>query len=214
MVSLGDDVFRADRLFSMHTCASFLFTNGDGNITPYQSGQMLQVGQTYNITATPDVGYQFSSWQPVQVFIFTQTNFNGSGNPILPPVQSIVPSIIPTNIYGAELTFTMQDTISVTSAGENPNIVEAFGWQANFLPVPEPANITSIAVHGQALTIAANNGVPTGIFTLVESTNLLLPAGLWTPVLTNNFDGGGNLNLTTNVINPSNAEEFYLIEQP
>ena len=76
------------------------------------------------------------------------------------------------------------------------------------------ATITSIAMNGPALTITATNGATNGPFTLVESTNLFLSAGQWTPVLTNNFDLNGNLNLTTNVINPDNPSEFYQIEQP
>jgi hypothetical protein len=32
-------------------------------------------------------------------------------------------------------------------------------------------------------------------------------------VLTNSFDGSGNLNLSTNIINPSNVQEFYILSQ-
>lgn len=129
----------------------YVYTNGDGSISPYQSGQMLEVGQTYDLTATPDPGYQFSSWEPVDVFIFTQTNYN-NGEPVLPPTVSIVPSVVPTNIYGADLEFTMQDVIDITSPGENPEIVQAFGWQANFVPVPEPAET---AIVGCGLAVIA-----------------------------------------------------------
>jgi len=41
----------------------------------------------------------------------------------------------------------------------------------------------------------------------------LLPLGQWTPILTNNFDGSGDLNLVTNIINPANPLEFYLLLQ-
>lgn len=116
----------------------YLYTSGDGSITPYQSGQMLEVGQTYDITAVPDAGYEFSSWQPVDVFIFTTTNYN-NGVPILPPVVSIVPSVEETNIYVSDLEFTMQDVMQVSSEGSDPDIVRAFGWQADFVAVPEPA---------------------------------------------------------------------------
>jgi hypothetical protein len=66
----------------------YVFTNGDGTITPYQSGQMLEVGQTYDLTATPDFGYEFSSWEPVDVSVITQTNYIRD-EPILPPVVSM-----------------------------------------------------------------------------------------------------------------------------
>jgi Divergent InlB B-repeat domain len=129
----------------------YVFTDGDGSITPYQNGQMLTVGMNYELTATPDAGYEFNSWQPVNVFIITQTNYDNFGDPIIPPTQSIIPSVVATNIYGADLEFTMQDTESV--AAGNPTIVEAFGWQANFVPVPEPAE-TAIVSCGLAFIAA------------------------------------------------------------
>jgi hypothetical protein len=130
----------AQRGFSQGTYAPlYLFTNGDGSITPYQSGQMLEVGQTYTITATPAAGYEFSSWQPVNVFIFIQTNYNG-GQPVLPPIESMDESLIPTNIYGADLEFTLQSVTMLSAEGANPVIYQASGWQADFVPVPEPAD--------------------------------------------------------------------------
>jgi fibronectin-binding autotransporter adhesin len=76
--------------------------------------------------------------------------------------------------------------------------------------VPQPV-ITSIKVSGATLTITATNGADGGQFVLLESTNLMLPVSQWTPVLTNNFDGSGDLNLSTNVINSGIPQEFYLL---
>ena len=128
----------------------YVFTNGDGSITPYQSGQMLEAGQTYDLTATPDAGYQFVSWEPVDVFIITTTNYL-NGEPIF-PIVSIDPLVVATNVYGADLEFTMQDVTDITAEGENPNIVQAFGWQANFEPLPEP---TDAAIVGSGFTVMA-----------------------------------------------------------
>jgi hypothetical protein len=33
----------------------------------------------------------------------------------------------------------------------------------------------------------------------------------WAPVFTNSFDGNGNINLSTNVVNPSSPHEFYIL---
>ena len=130
----------------------YLFTSGNGSITPYQSGQMLEAGQTYEIAATPAEGYQFTSWQPANVFVITQTNFSSEGVPILPPVMSIVPSVPPTNIYGDTLEFTLQDGTLITSPGENPAIFRTLGWQADFVPVLEPAVTATVklSVNGIA----------------------------------------------------------------
>jgi len=32
--------------------------------------------------------------------------------------------------------------------------------------------------------------------------------------LTNRFDGAGNLNLSTNIINPGEAQRFYILQMP
>lgn len=80
--------------------------------------------------------------------------------------------------------------------------------------VASSATITGISVNGTTLTITAANGADGGQFVLLESTNLLLPINQWTPVLTNNFNGSGNLNLSTNIINSNNPQEFYLLQMP
>ncbi|HEY1786642.1 MAG TPA: hypothetical protein VGJ73_00735 [Verrucomicrobiae bacterium] len=138
-------LYFAQAAYSQGTLAPlYVFTNGNGNITPYQSGQMLEVGQSYDLLATPAAGYQFSSWEQLSVFVFTQTNYSQFGDPILPPVISIVPLVVLTNFYEANLEFEMQDTVLVTAS--SPNIVEAIGWQADFvpIPVPEPAPVIII----------------------------------------------------------------------
>ncbi len=77
----------------------------------------------------------------------------------------------------------------------------------------QPAHITSISVSGTTLHLTATNGVSGGPFVLFGSTNLTLPLNQWTPILTNNFNGSGNLNLTTNIVNPAVPREFYILSQ-
>jgi autotransporter-associated beta strand protein len=80
-------------------------------------------------------------------------------------------------------------------------------------PPPQPAHITGISVSGTTLNISATNGVHGGSYVLLGTTNLTKSLAQWTPLLTNNFDGGGNLNLSTNIINPSLPQQFLLIAQ-
>jgi hypothetical protein len=84
-------------------------------------------------------------------------------------------------------------------------------WTNSGVPVP---HITGISLSGTTLTLTATNGHIGGRFTLMGSTNLFLPLNQWTPILTNAFDGSGNLNLSTNIINPNNPLEFYLLQMP
>jgi len=78
------------------------------------------------------------------------------------------------------------------------------------LPTP---HITGISVSGTTLTISATNGANGGQYVLLGTTNLTLPLSQWTPILTNNFNGSGNLNLSTNIINPAVPHQFYILMQ-
>jgi autotransporter-associated beta strand protein/parallel beta-helix repeat protein len=73
-----------------------------------------------------------------------------------------------------------------------------------------PAVFTGFSISGTTLTMTATNGAAGGQYVLLESTNL----NQWTPILTNTFDGSGNLNLSTNIINPNSPLEFYLLQMP
>jgi len=96
------------------------------------------------------------------------------------------------------------------------------GWDTNSLtangtlkitstatPIPR---LTGISLSGTTLMIMGTNGSAGGQFILLSSTNLALPLNLWTSLLTNNFDGNGNVNLSTNILNPSNAQQFYRLQ--
>jgi hypothetical protein len=116
-----------------------LFTTGSGEISPLQDGQLLVVGQTYDMEGIPDSGFAFGSWQPVNVFTFTQMQVDASGNP-LPPLISIVPSPVPDYSFQPALEFTMQPVVVIA---DNPSltITQGTGWQVNFVQVPEPSRI-------------------------------------------------------------------------
>ncbi|HEV2454843.1 MAG TPA: autotransporter-associated beta strand repeat-containing protein [Verrucomicrobiae bacterium] len=76
------------------------------------------------------------------------------------------------------------------------------------------AKITGISISGTTLNLTAADGADGGSFVLLESTNLFLPLNQWTPILTNNFGSNGALSLSTNIINPRNHQEFYLLQMP
>jgi hypothetical protein len=81
-----------------------------------------------------------------------------------------------------------------------------------FTSVPAtPAVINRIGISGITLSLGATNANPNSQFVLLGTTNLAKPA--WKPILTNTFDNGGNLNLSTNVINPAVPQEFYKLSQ-
>src|SRR5581483_453958 len=114
----------------------FLFTNGSGSITPFQSGQLLQAGQTYQMTAVPQAGDSFESWEPVNVFIFTQILMDSSGN--VSTDTSQVVSLLNSFFSIPTLNFTMMPPQVIQDLPGVRSIVENSGWQANFTAVPEP----------------------------------------------------------------------------
>src|SRR5208283_2602391 len=77
-------------------------------------------------------------------------------------------------------------------------------------PVP---HITSISLSGTTLTISGTNGAADGQYVLLGSTNVALALTNWTPLLTNYFDGSGNINLSTNIVNLVLPQEFYILSQ-
>jgi autotransporter-associated beta strand protein len=87
------------------------------------------------------------------------------------------------------------------------------GLTLTVVPPTQPPRITSIRVSGTTLTLSATNGQSGGRFVLLGTTNVALPLSQWTPVLTNTFDGSGNLNLSTNIINPAVPQRFYLLSE-
>jgi hypothetical protein len=77
-------------------------------------------------------------------------------------------------------------------------------------PVPR---ITHVSISGVTLTISGTNGAPGGPYVLLGSTNAALPLAQWTPILNNSFDGNGDVNLSTNIINTAVPDEFYILVQ-
>lgn len=94
----------------------------------------------------------------------------------------------------------------------NTNNLTVNGTLSVVTSAPAQPKITSVAINGATLTITATNGMDNGSFVLLQSTNVALQLSQWTPVLTNSFDGNGNLNLSTNIVNHNNQQEFYILQ--
>jgi hypothetical protein len=128
-----------------------LFINGAGSVSPLQDGQSLEVGQSYTMTAIPDSGSAFSSWQPVNVFTFIEFTYDSNGDPN-PPVVSTVLSLVPGYTYQPALEFTMQSVMVIYDQPGLRTITQSSGWQVNFVPVPEPSSL-ALTLYGLTVTI-------------------------------------------------------------
>ena len=70
--------------------------------------------------------------------------------------------------------------------------------------VSGPPSFSGISVRGTAVTLNVTNGTPSGAWTLLQSTNLMLPLSQWATNRTGIYDGSGNMtaNLLTTATNP------------
>jgi hypothetical protein len=114
-------------------------------------------------------------------------------------------------LYSAPLVLTSNTWVQAIAA-QSPANVSAVS-SANFVSagINRP-RITGIGLNGTTLNIHATNGLPNQDYVLLATTNVTLPVIQWTPVLTNRFDGAGNLNLSTNIINPADTQTFYILQ--
>jgi hypothetical protein len=126
---------------------------------------------------------------------------DGSG-----PGQYIIGTFVANGSGGQTLILTAYST------GSNPdpqiNLLQVRDITATLVSAP---TITGIAVTGSTLTLTAANGPANGSFVLLQSASLTLPRTQWTPVLTNAFDASGRVNLSTNIVNPTNPQQFYIL---
>jgi fibronectin-binding autotransporter adhesin len=73
--------------------------------------------------------------------------------------------------------------------------------------------ITSVVLSGTNLVFSGSNGSLNGSFSVLTTTNLLLPLGRWTTNFSSQFDGAGNFSVT-NGVNPAAPQQFYILQTP
>jgi parallel beta-helix repeat protein/autotransporter-associated beta strand protein len=135
---------------------------------------------------------------------------NNTGTPLSAGTYSIIAA------GGGNVAGTVPSSFTVTGGGIATGASAALRISGAALElvvtVPVP-HISGININGTTLTMTATNGAADGRFVLLGTTNLTLPLDQWTPILTNQFDGTGNLSLVTNIINPNNPLEFYILSR-
>ena len=136
-----------------------LFTNGPGQVSPLQAGQMLEVWQTYTMQANPDPGFAFYNWESMYVYIQTTRITNGSGE-IITNVQKTVGS---KNKFFTrpDLTFIVHPVV-VADYGDGRTLTDSGGWRANFGPVREPAEPDLYRTVPGAVAQERGDRVPNG----------------------------------------------------
>jgi hypothetical protein len=178
----------------------YLSINGGGNVSPLTNGESLVVGQAYNMVATPNLGFVFSSWQPVDVFTFTTITINSDGS-TNPPVVSVVASPIPNFTNQPSLDFVMQPVLVIMDSGTS-KVTRGSGWLANFEPVMLNLQLGESAVILSWPTNATD-------FTLQSTTNLGSSA-IWTTNLPTPVVLNGQFTVTNPI---SGGQQFFRLSQ-
>lgn len=108
-----------------------LCTNGCGTISPYNNGQMLEVGHNYTLSACPASGFSFDGWRQVTMAttvqvtrypsdaweITTNTYVVRRGRIFVHSLYIIVPAV----------------SVSVSSNGPSvTTVTRTEGWEADF----------------------------------------------------------------------------------
>jgi hypothetical protein len=68
-------------------------------------------------------------------------------------------------------------------------------------------------LDGTDLLVTGTNGLATGIYDLLASTNLALPLDQWPAVATCFMTNNGDFAFTaTNAVNPQSTQQFYTLQ--
>ena len=173
------------------TCSSTVTLNGTNVMKLNQSAQtndVLSVAGVLTYGGVLNVPNQSGTLTTSDSFLLFSTPGSGA-------FTSIVPATPGTGLLWNTNTLTTDGTLRIVSAVK---------------PVP---TITGISLSGTTLNLTATNGAAGGQYVLLQSTNAVLPLAQWMPVLTNHFDNSGNLNLSTNIVNPNNPRAYYILSQ-
>ena len=143
------------RIYAQTTLAPLpLFINGGGSVSPLTNGELLEVGQTYNMVATPHAGFVFDSWELVDVFTLTSTiidTISWPGHIVTNVDVSVTVSPLPIYTNEPSLSFIMQPVDLLHDTNGN-TLTMSRGWQANFGPV-----VLNIQVNGAAVILTWTN---------------------------------------------------------
>jgi hypothetical protein len=115
-----------------------------------------------------------------------------------------------------------QYNITISPGGGNAtvNAGDTFVWDgskgtikvASAAPLPPPVFLPLVK-SGDRLILSGTNGLASGTYYVLASTNLALSRANWTVLATNVFDGTGSFSFTS-PIDPAGPKRFYLLQLP
>ena len=190
--------------------------NAGGTLAPGNATTTLTLGNNLTLTSGSTTIMQLSHSPTDSTTVSLSGTLNAGG------------TLIVTNAGGTAL-----------AAGDTFNLFNAASYGGSFASVILPALATGLAwntstlntsgilsvvaaskpvfgnlsVTANGLNFSGTGGVAGATYYLLGSTNVTIPAGNWTRLLTNQFDGSGNFNFT-NSLKTNTPQSFYQLQVP
>lgn len=113
------------------------------------------------------------------------------------------------NNVADDVTYSVVDVRTNPPAVYQPNdtVLTAIG---NIILLP-PASISAVSLAGTNVVLSSSNGIPGNNYSVLASTNLMLPLSNWAIIQTGSYDTNGNLQVT-NAVDPTVPQEFFLLQ--
>ena len=127
-------------------------------------------------------------------------------SPIGNPGYYILGTFVADNTGSEQILLTGWD-----ASGNNPSAQINLFQVRDITPVaPARPDITGISLSGSDFIISGTNGTAGRQFAVLMSTNISLPLGQWTPIMTNTFSGPTFS--ISNAVHSGAPENFYVLE--
>jgi hypothetical protein len=175
------------------------------------AGPAFPSGLTQGDTYTVQLRFTLSAAGTLTISNALYSGSGETGTPLYSQEDTTTTTLVTTNFDSLAFGWRFDTTAAANGVDINQILVQD---DIQSVGVPPPPKIVGISLSGTTLTFSATNGVANGMYVLLESTNPALALTNWTPVFTNTFDGNGDINLSTNIVNPANLGEFYLLQEP
>ena len=104
-------------------------------------------------------------------------------------------------------------TYTVIAGDGSPGLGGSGAYTLSVNALSSGLKFCSPNLFGTNLNLRGVGGVSNATFVLLQSTNAGSAIGLWSPMLTNQFDGFGAFTLT-NFINPATHQQFFRLAEP
>jgi autotransporter-associated beta strand protein len=189
--------------------------NPGGTLAPGTVGSVATLTMNNNLSIGGNVLMKLNKSLPQSNDVVTVANgfvYNAGGGSV--SVENLGPALA----IGDKFTLFSQpvtsgDTLTVTGGGAvwTNNLAVDGSIRVLSTTVPHPVITGVVTAAGTNLVFRGNNGLATGTYHVLSSTNLTQTN--WTVEASGSFDGSGNFSVT-NTITPGNPQKFYRLQVP